>query len=254
MYKILKVEDCTNSSPVVIEKPQIKRTIEKKDIDTNDNSIPLSIIKNHLKNIQTIQDRIIKNAKNEADKLLKETKKLINELKENAKKTGYNEGYSNGYEEGLKKGIAEGKEKTSSLIAEAREIKNEILNERKNLQKEFECDMISTIIECVKKIIDINIEENSDIIINLIKKGLENYEASDIVTVKVSESDYEYLVKNKDKVLRSLRLIDDINIVKDISLNKGDCIIHTPSGMIDSGLKTQLENLEKALKGVLNEQ
>jgi len=87
-----------------------------------------------------------------------------------------------------------------------------------------------------------------------VKKGLENYEASNSVTVRVSDEDYEFLTKNKDKVLKNLKFIDDINIVRDISLDKYDCIVQTPSGMIDSGLKTQLESLKDALKGVLNDQ
>lgn len=255
MYRILKNENCINSSPIVIEKPHIKKinNLSSEKVIEND-SVPYREFKKRLEEIRVIQDDIIKTAKDEAEKLLNKAKMLSDEIKENAKKDGYKDGFNNGYEEGLKKGLEEGRNKTSAILNEAKEIKEMILNDKRNLQKEVESDIVSTVIYCVKKIIDINLEENRDIVINLVKKGLENFEASNTVTVRVSEEDYEYLTKNKDKVLKNLKFIDDINIVRDISLEKYDCIIQTPSGMIDSGLKTQLESLKNALKGVLNDQ
>lgn len=254
MYRILKNKDCINSSPIVIEKPHIKRlnNLSNDRIIEND-SMPYREFKKKLEKIRIIQDDIINAAKDEAEKLLSETKMLVEEIKENARKDGYKDGFNSGYEEGLKKGIEEGRDKTSAILNEAKKIKEMILNDKKNLQKEVESDIVSTVIYCVKKIIDINLEENRDIVINLVKKGLENYEASNVVTIRVSDEDYEYLTKNKDKVLKTLKFIDDINIVRDISLEKYDCIIQTPSGMIDSGLTTQLESLKNTLKGVLND-
>ncbi|TCW38691.1 flagellar assembly protein FliH [Thermohydrogenium kirishiense] len=255
MYRILKNKDCINSSPVVIEKPHIKKlnNLSNDKINNND-SIQYIEFKKKLEKIRIIQDDIVKSAKDEAEKLINNAKKIAEEIKENAKKVGYKEGFNSGYKDGLNKGIDEGKDRTSAILKEAREIKEMILDEKKNLQKEVESDIVSTVIYCVKKIIDINMEENRDLVINLVKKGLENYEASNTVTVRVSDEDYEFLIKNKDKVLRNLKFIDDINIVRDISLDKYDCIVQTPSGMIDSGLKTQLESLKDALKGVLNDQ
>ncbi|MDI3312147.1 MAG: FliH/SctL family protein [Thermoanaerobacterium sp.] len=255
MYRILRNEDCINSSPVVIEKPRVEKvnelTNDKLDMD---DSVKFLEFKKRLEKIRIIQDEIIKSAKDEAENLVRKAKEIAEEIKESAKKDGYKEGYEKGYIDGLNKGLEDGKSQTTDILAEAREIKEMVVGEKRNLHKEIESDIVSTVIYCVKKIIDLNVEENKDLVINLVKKGLENYEASDMVTIRVSDEDYEFLTKNKDKLLKSLKFIDDVNIVRDISLDKYDCIVQTPSGMIDSGLKTQIESIKEALKGVLNEQ
>ncbi|MGJ7044487.1 FliH/SctL family protein [Thermoanaerobacterium thermosulfurigenes] len=255
MYRILKNEDCVNSAPVTIEKPRLEKVNEltNNKLDMDD-SFKYLEFKKRLEKISIIQNEIIKAAKDEAENLIKKAKEIAEEIKENAKRDGYKEGYERGYVDGLNKGLEDGKGQTYGLLAEAREIKEMIADEKRNLHKEIESDIVSTVIYCVKKIIDLNIEENKDLVINLVKKGLENYEASNVVTVRVSDEDYEFLTKNKDKLLKSLKFIDDVNIVRDISLDKYDCIVQTPSGMIDCGLKTQIESIREALKGVLNEQ
>ncbi|MDK2794773.1 MAG: flagellar assembly protein FliH, partial [Caldanaerobacter sp.] len=146
-----------------------------------------------------------------------------------------------------------GEEKAQALIEEARALKEEILEEKKRLYKEAESDMINVILEAVEKIVGKHVEEDKDLILSLIKKGMENYNAFDKVTVRVSEEDYEHCVKNKDKILKDVEFLDEINIVKDLSLRKGDCIIETNSGVINSGVTTQLKTLKSLFAGVLNE-
>lgn len=136
MYRILKNKDCINSSPVVIEKPHIKKLNNLSNDKINDNdSIQYIEFKKKLEKISIIQDDIIKSAKDEAEKLINNAKNIAEEIKENAKQVGYKEGFDRGYKEGLNKGIDEGKDRTSSILKEAREIKEMILDEKKIYKK-----------------------------------------------------------------------------------------------------------------------
>lgn len=256
LYKIFKVNDINISSPVVIE-----QSVENLVPDDNEKHLLNNAIAKKLKmqNIELMKEAIEKTKKlqtvikekatKEAEMILDEARKTAIDIKKESMNRGYEDGFLKGYDEGLKKGNDE----AQKLINEAKSIKDEIVREKERLYKECESDMVNIVLEVVDKIIGINLENNRDIILNLIKKGMENYTAFGKVTVRVCEKDYEHCVKNKDKLLKSIEFIDDINILKDLSLEKGDCIIETNSGIINSGVYTQLNALKKIFVGVLNE-
>lgn len=256
LYKIYKVKDINFSSPVVIEQPVENMMTFDKEKLCLDNAVAkktkiqnIEIVKEMVERIKKLQSEIKEKAIKEAEIILAEARRAAIDIKNESMSSGYEEGFLKGYEEGLKKGNDE----VQKLISEAKSIKDEIIREKERLYKECESDMVNVILEIANKIIEINLERNNDIILNLIKKGLENYTAFDKVTVRVCEKDYEYCIKNKDRLLKNIEFINDINILKDLTLKKGDCIIETSSGIIDSGVYTQLKTLKKNFVGVLNE-
>lgn len=248
LFKVIKTGAADILPPVEID----KSISLKKDIGNQDtlNEEHFNFIKKELKKIQNIQNEIIEKAHIEAENILEEAHMKASQIEKEAEKNGYDVGFKKGFEEGIKKGNFE----TNKIIDEAKKIKEVILIERSKLYDEYESDMVQIIIDCVEKLIDINMEDNNDLIINLIKKGMENYEASDKVIVRVCEKDYDYCIKNKEKIIKNIKFVDDINFVKDLSLKKGDCVINTPYGMINSGVLVQINTLKEILEGVLNEQ
>ncbi|WP_413783239.1 FliH/SctL family protein [Caldanaerobacter subterraneus] len=223
--------------------------LEEKEEGKNVKNESLTLAKEMIERARQVQREILSKTREDIEKMLKEAEERAHEIEEKYRMKGYEEGYSAGYEEGYKKG----EEKAQALIEEAKALKEEILEEKKRLYKEAESDMINVILEAVEKIVGKHVEEDKDLILSLIKKGMENYNAFDKVTVRVSEEDYEHCVKNKDKILKDVEFLDEINIVKDLSLRKGDCIIETNSGVINSGVTTQLKTLKSLFAGVLNE-
>ncbi|WP_425305490.1 FliH/SctL family protein [Caldanaerobacter subterraneus] len=223
--------------------------LEEKEEGKNVKNESLTLAKEMIERARQVQREILSKTREDIEKMLKEAEERAHEIEEKYRIKGYEEGYSAGYEEGYKKG----EEKAKALIEEAKALKEEILEEKKRLYKEAESDMINVILEAVEKIVGKHVEEDKDLILSLIKKGMENYNAFDKVTVRVSEEDYEHCVKNKDKILKDVEFLDEINIVKDLSLRKGDCIIETNSGVINSGVTTQLKTLKSLFAGVLNE-
>ncbi|MDI3518096.1 MAG: flagellar assembly protein FliH [Caldanaerobacter sp.] len=255
MYRYYKEKEVNISSPVLLKfavpekKRRIEGPVEEKEEGKNVKNESLTLAKEMIERAKQVQREILSKTREDIEKMLKEAEERAHEIEEKYRIKGYEEGYRAGYEEGYKKG----EEKAQALIEEARALKEEILEEKKRLYKEAESDMINVILEAVEKIVGKHVEEDKDLILSLIKKGMENYNAFDKVTVRVSEEDYEHCVKNKDKILKDVEFLDEINIVKDLSLRKGDCIIETNSGVINSGVTTQLKTLKSLFAGVLNE-
>ncbi|MGB9779295.1 FliH/SctL family protein [Caldanaerobacter sp.] len=254
MYRYYKEKEVSISSPFFLKLvvPEKRRDIET-DADEKKESHEarndLALAKEMIERAKQVQKEVLSKTREDIEKMLRAAEKRAKELEEEYRIKGYEDGYRAGYEEGYKKG----EEKAKVLIEEAKALKDEILEEKKRLYKAAESEMVNVILEAVEKIVGRHVEEDKDLILTLIKKGMENYNAFDKVTVRVSEDDYEYCLKNKDKILKDVELLDEINIVKDLSLRKGDCIIETNSGVVNSGVTTQLKTLKSLFAGVLNE-
>jgi flagellar assembly protein FliH len=224
----------------VIELSEQREDIKKESAD---------LAKQIIERARQVQQEILRKTKEDVEKILIEAEKKAKKIEEEYKEKGYQDGYTAGYQEGYKKG----EEDAKAIIEEAKTIKEEIIKEKQRMYKEAESDIVNVILLAVEKIVGKYVEEDKDIILNLIKKGMENYNAFDKVTVRVSEEDYEHCIKNKDKILKDIEFLDDVNILKDLSLKKGDCVIETNSGVINSGVSTQLKALKNLFAGVLNE-
>ena len=66
--------------------------------------------------------------------------------------------------------------------------------------------------------------------------------------LKVSKSDYPFILKYKEVLDKSIIGEAEINIVEDNSLLKNQCLIETDGGVFDCSLDVQLDNLTKMLR------
>lgn len=98
----------------------------------------------------------------------------------------------------------------------------------------------------VKKIIGNEIQQNKDIIISQIKIALEKCTYRDKVAIKVSSEDYPNVLVKKHIIESLVEGISELEIIEDKFLKKGDCIVDTPSGEVNSSIELQLEQLQKA--------
>ena len=230
-------------------KEKVEKVIELREQREDIKKESADLAKKIIERARQVQQEILRKTKEDVEKILIEAEKKAKKIEEEYKEKGYQDGYTAGYQEGYKKG----EEDAKAIIEEAKTIKEEIIKEKQRMYKEAESDIVNVILLAVEKIVGKYVEEDKDIILNLIKKGMENYNAFDKVTVRVSEEDYEHCIKNKDKILKDIEFLDDVNILKDLSLKKGDCVIETNSGVINSGVSTQLKALKNLFAGVLNE-
>lgn len=192
-------------------------------------------------------DEIIKTAQDEYERVVKDAYDNAMEIMENSKKEGFSEGYKEGYDAGYK----EGYEASELLISEAQEIKDRSLAQYQELIETSESSLINLVLEISKKILQKELEDDDDLIFNLVKSGLRRITQTTVLKIRVSESDYINLVSMKKRILPLLDKVDDIVILQDDNMQKGDCVIETDSGNIDSGIQTQLDFVRATFEELL---
>lgn len=189
-------------------------------------------------------ESIITEARENADIIMEKTYKKSQIIIEESKQKGYEEGYKKGYEEGC---IT-----AEKIIEEANSIKREYLRNKAEYLKQLEKDIIELVVNISEKIINQKMDDDKEVIISVILKGLENLLVSDKVIIRVSKDDYDIVELAKERLLAEASLIEDIEIKIDNKLEKGGCIIETERGSVDVSIKTQIEAMRKTLKDILN--
>lgn len=217
--------------------PELKKEPENLDTEVlyDDEEFALDIIKKAELEAKAIRIDALKKAEEEIE-LRRHI--LKTEIKEERSKS-HDEGYKEGYDEGLKESL--------KLKEEAELIYENTIKEREELLKNIEGETINLIINIVKKLLDDTVEMNPDVILVLIKKGLAETTLSGDISIKVSSDDYEYVLKNKEKIVPFMDSGSKLEIIRDLSLRKSDCIIETPFGNIDCSLDEQFNLLKENL-------
>ncbi|KGG80757.1 hypothetical protein Y919_04385 [Caloranaerobacter azorensis H53214] len=230
---------------VIVETPVTKDSVE--DNINNIEKIMEDAWKKH--------DEIINKAKAEAEMLLNEARENADAIMEKTYEKSrlvIEESKQKGYEEGYKKGYEEGCIEAEKIIKEANSIKREYLQKRAAYLKQLEKDIVELVISISEKIINQKLDDDREVIISIILKGLENLLVSDKVIIRVSKDDYDVVELAKERLLAEASLIEDIKVKIDNNLQKGSCIIETERGCVDVGINTQIETMKKTLKDILN--
>ena len=211
------------------------------------------------KEIEDIKLQAIEEANQEANRIIEQAIEEANIEAENIKNQAieemevkaeefYKEGFNKGYEEGKLK-VEEDclfmKEEAQNIVLQAKEERQETINN-------LETEIINFIIDTTQNILTKSFEFNPSIISLLIKKGLLSIKEIKNLKILVSEDQYDYVNQNKEEILNIDTDKNNIEIIKDISLNNTDCVIETEIGTIQCSIDDQLSSIKEALHYILN--
>lgn len=192
---------------------------------------------------------IIEASRAEAIEIEKQALGKSDEIYQNAQNSGYEAGYDAGYQAGFE----EGQNQAHSIIEEANALKEQIRQERAQLILNSESELAKLSLAIASKILNMEVASN-DYIKGIIKEGMNNLIAARDVVIRVSESDYDFATYLKPQIFLMTKNIDKLEIKKDLSMQRGDCIIENlVSGSIDVGIRTQLERIKEEFEMAFRE-
>ncbi len=237
---LVKVDEENKVSIKVLSKPKKDSLEPPKDLSKKSSPSPDDIINEAKKSA----DLILQNAQRRASIILDEARelseKLALEAEQESRQIGYDEGYQQGVEESMHL-----KNEAKKTLEDAKREKEEILNS-------IEFEVLELIINIVNKLLTNTVYVNPKTILVLIRKGLSSATFSGDVIVRVSEEDWELVSDSKDELLQFVDASSNFEIIKDLSLNKNDCIIETPYGSIDCSLNQQYDSMIDNLYQIYN--
>jgi flagellar assembly protein FliH len=206
-----------------------------------------------LKNLEVMKENMMDKAHKESDKVVKdaqnERKRLVREAieqAENEREKIREEAHQAGFTDGVAAGMSEG----SRLTAEAERILDEAHKTRREMMDNLEPDLLDLIVGITEKLLYKKAVFDPKMILHLIRAGfaeITSTDSSDEISVLVSDTDYETVVENREELLKIVGGGTKLEIVRDPSLSKSDCVIKTAFGYIDTSLALSMEELKENL-------
>lgn len=181
---------------------------------------------------------IIENAQAQAAEIISKAEKQKEDIE--------NKAFNKGYSDGLKAAMKDQQEKWNQYMENFKESLRNVLAKNESYKEHMEKECIKFSLAVAEKILQQKIEEpNNEFLVNLTRNSLKKLGEERGAVIRVSERDYD---KVHDLALTGDDNLRQIAVIKDPFLSCGDCIIESPSGQIDAGIHTQIENIRLSLK------
>lgn len=209
--------------------------------NTGENIIKAAVDEEKLfEEAQESSRELLENARTEAEKLLEEARRQAeaekNGILEEARKQGYAEGESRARLE-QEAALQEYRRKESEL--------EELYQQRLN---EMEPQLVETITQIYEKIFHVDLRTERDILVYLIADTLRRADGEKNFIIHVSNVDYPYVNAQREQTLAdAIPGSCCLEVIADMTLAEGECMIETDGGIFDCGLGTQLEELRRRL-------
>lgn len=197
-----------------------------------------------IENAQYEANRIIEEAKQKA---AQESQEMLENLKEEARISGYNAGYETGYNEGKTTVYNDLEEKVSmvnTFIQNNFEIKKRII-------KSAHLDMLKLIIAISDKICHQKLELDNEILKNIIESSVGLLTDKETISIITNPLMYKHVKEIADKLVSENSLISFIKLIEDSSVSTDGVIVEGVKGRVDSRISSQIEEItEKLLNGL----
>jgi type III secretion protein L len=172
----------------------------------------------------TAQD-ILQKAHEDAERFHKETDKKCQELREEAKKQGFEEGLSQFNEH---------------LITFEKNIRQ--------LRVELQKQILPLALQAAKKIVNKELELHPETIVDIVIAALSPVVQNHRFTIYVNKADRETLETGKPNIKAILEQVQTLSIQERSDVSPGGCIIETESGIINASIENQWRALEAAFE------
>ena len=168
------------------------------------------------------KERLLEEAKLEADSILDKAKaeaaRLLDEAKQRAQIL-YADNKSKGYEDGLAECQREFDEKEISLRQELSDKESALKSKYDAYSKELESDLIDAIIQVFNKVFKIQFDDKKDILFHLVENTMSNIEVGKEFRIHVAYSNYKFMMSHLDEIQERIGNDIDIEVVNDANLD-----------------------------------
>lgn len=198
-----------------------------------------------------VRERALAEIEAEKKRMLEEAEAEVNLMKNLAaeetardKSVAMQMGRKEGYEEG----IAQANEEFERMKAEIEVMRKRLEEEYEDKMFDLEPQFVRHITNIYEKVFQIELADKKDIVVNILRNAMQKIEGTKNYIIHVSKEDYSFVNERKQVLLEAALTADVIiDIVEDMTMRQGDCMIETANGIFDCGIDTQLSAIKNRL-------
>jgi flagellar assembly protein FliH len=179
---------------------------------------------------------LLNDARNEALAILRDAEAKARELRDQAWDDGYSSAYS------------QTKEEVGEIIAKANSdaegVEARLVSEREQYLQKLERQMLGVALDVAGKILSKELDTDNQAYLSMLREAVSRMPSEDFVSIRLHPEEYERFFKTKETKLKTLKGQVTAKLIPDPSLDRYDALIESPSGVIDAGADTQLEQMK----------
>ncbi len=189
-------------------------------------------------------EELIAEAQEQIDAMLQQAQEEANNIREQARKEGFDSGFIEGQQQGLAEAQAVKQQYDKEHVQEEARLKDVYQKKIRELEPEL-VDLLTDIYE---HIFNVSLSDQKDLIVHLIKNALQKTDSSKEYLLHVSSDDYAYVGMQKKEIMDEAGITNaSFEVIEDATMKKGQCMIETESGIFDCSLGVELKELKKQL-------
>ncbi|MDL2288050.1 hypothetical protein LJC32_01555 [Oscillospiraceae bacterium OttesenSCG-928-F05] len=183
--------------------------------------------------------RAVDDAKAEAEAILEAARIEADRLK--------NEAIEAGAEAGFNQGLQQVQDEVAEAFEIAQKEINNVLSEAETEKTRIigscEQDILGLAVDIAGKILDVEIAENDEAYLAMVKKALAAVRSEKQITLRVNPAECERFFAEKTQRILAAGTSFEAQIISDGTVPPGGLVIDSRIGMIDGGAKTQLQQI-----------
>ncbi|AHH08254.1 flagellar assembly protein FliH [Borrelia anserina] len=251
-----ELEDLENQRAKLREAIEHERELAKKEIDTECSKLLEEAKEQANKIVNLASERaefLQKEAEDKKEAIERESnlkiEQIVKEHEERLKREfeielerGRNEGYDAGFKRGCEdfdQVLGKLNNMVSSLVAKRKEILESSGEHIMNL-------VMQIAVKVVKKIID----SQKGVVIENVNEALKKIKSKTNIVIRVNLDDIDIVNHQKHEFISKFDFIDNLEVIEDINVGKGGCVIETDFGEIDARISSQLDRIEEKFKNL----
>lgn len=180
---------------------------------------------------------MLEDARNEALTIIGEAEDKVGELRDQA----WEEGYSSAY--------AQAKNEVEEIIAKANKeadtLKKQLSTEREKYLQSLEQQMLGIALDVAGKILSKELDSDDNAYLSMLRDAVARMPAEDSVSIRLHPEEYERFFNKKEAKIQTPNGNINAKLIADPTLERYDALIESPSGVVDAGANTQLEQMKR---------
>ncbi len=200
-------------------------------------------------------DEYIEQTRSQTRQMLVEAQREAEEIRRRA----FEEGHETGRRDGLSQADADIERRAGEMAEQkAREMlqttipalqaaAEEISLERDRWRAHWEASAVELAAAIAEKLLRHELNRQPEVTIDLLRETLEIAAGSPSIRLRLHPDDLQLLGEHAEGVVRSMASCGDAELVPDLTIFRGGCVIETRHGIIDAKLETQLQRITSEL-------
>lgn len=199
-------------------------------------------------NARNFDQSNVNKAKEGVKELLKDAldkaKRQATDIKENARKEGYDAGYADGFQ----KGEDAAREEFNPFLETINCLIADLTLFRKDMYDKVEREMIQMVVDLAKKVIHFEFSTRDDAVQEMIRLAVQSVMDRESMVIKINPAEKGYAESFRPELHHLFSEIKNITFEAHSGVKRGGCVVETNFGVVDA----RMDMLEEQMDRILN--